>query len=85
MWKNMFYLGKEMQSLYKIFEGSSTTKMTKILNLNLDYANLLTKWLLDLNLDFADILSPTVIGFWIFGFGFEFEFCRYVNHNGYWI
>jgi hypothetical protein len=52
------------------------------------FANILTKWLLefgylDLNLNFADILTTMVIGFWIFGF--EFGFCRYINHNDYWI
>jgi hypothetical protein len=54
--------------------------------LNLDYANLLTRWLLDygyldLNLDFADMLTTMGFGFWIFGF--EFGFCKYVNHNGF--
>jgi hypothetical protein len=61
--------------LYTKFGGSSTTEMTKFLNLNLDSGNLLTKWLLDfryldLNLDFANILTTMVIGLLIFGFEF---------------
>jgi hypothetical protein len=69
-------------SLFSKFGGSSTTKMKKK-NFEfefgiwtLDFANLLTKWLLDLgyldlNLDFPDMLITMVIGFWIFGFEFR--------------
>jgi hypothetical protein len=88
MWKNMFYFGKEMQSLYKIRRLFNYQDEKKKLNLNLDSVSFLTKWLLDfgyldLNLDLADILTTMAIVFWIFGF--EFGSCRYFNHNGYCI